>query len=83
LKGNSLEKLKSSLNKNPDILKFTNSDKDYDLKMQTKYAPLVSVDVERSLSIYKLILTDHRHNLAEENIEHFNIINYNKFLCDI
>jgi len=83
LKGNLLEKLKSSLNKNPDFLKFTNSDNDYGFKMQIKYAPLVSVDVERSFSIYKSILTDRRHNLTEENIEHFNIVNYNKFLYDI
>jgi hypothetical protein len=83
LKGKPLEKLKKSLNKNPDILKFTNPDNDHDFKMQIKFALLVSVDVERSFSIYKSILTDRRHNLTEENIEHFNVINYNKFLYDI
>ncbi len=83
LKGKPLEKLKKSLNKNPDILKFTNPDNDHDFKMQIKFAPLVRMDVKWSFSIYKSILTDRRHNLTEENIEHFNFINYNKFLYDI
>jgi hypothetical protein len=83
LKEKPLEKLENSLRKNPDFLKFTNPNNDHDFKMQIKYAPLVSVDVERSFSTYKSILTDRRHNLTEENIEHFNIINYNKFLFDI
>ncbi len=83
LKGKPLEKLKNSLNKNTDFLQFTNPDNDHDFKMQIKYSPLVSVDVERSFSIYKSILTDRRHNLTEENIQHFNVINYYKFLYDI
>ena len=83
LKEKPLEKLENCLHKNPDFLKFTNPDNDHDFKMQIKYAPLVSVDVERSFSTYKSILTDRRHNLTEENIEHFNIINYKKFLYDI
>ncbi len=68
LKGKPLGKLKNSLNKNPDLLKFTNPDNDHEFKMQIKYASLVSVDVERSFSIYKAILTDRRHNLTKENI---------------
>jgi hypothetical protein len=83
LKGKPLEKLEKSLNKNPDFLKFTNPDNDHDFKIQIKFAPLLSVDVERSFSNYKSILTDRRHNLTEDIIEHFNVINYNEFLYDI
>ena len=32
------------------------------------YAPLVSVDVERSFSVYKQVLTDSRHRLIAMNI---------------
>lgn len=35
-----------------------------------KYAPLVSVDVERSFSQYKLLLTDRRHLLTPENAKY-------------
>ncbi len=52
----------------------------YDHKLKTKYAPLTSVDVERSFSVYKRILTDRRQNLTETNIEMYNVINYNQFL---
>ncbi len=41
---------------------------------------LTSVDVERSFSVYKRILTDRRQNLTETNIEMYNIINHNQFL---
>lgn len=34
-----------------------------------KYCPITSVDVERSFSAYKLILTDNRRSLTPENIE--------------
>ncbi|KAH6943738.1 hypothetical protein HPB50_026089 [Hyalomma asiaticum] len=34
-----------------------------------KYAPLTSVDVERSFSAYKQILTERRHNFKPENLE--------------
>ena len=33
-----------------------------------KYCPLQSVDVERSFSVYKTILTDRRTNFTEENL---------------
>ena len=35
-----------------------------------RYAPITSVDVERSFSAYKHILTNHRHNLTEVNMEY-------------
>ena len=34
-----------------------------------KYCPITSVDVERSFSAYKLILTDNRRSLSPENTE--------------
>jgi len=40
-----------------------------------KYSPITSVDVERSFSAYKHIVTNRRHNLTEINIEHI-IVTY-------
>lgn len=34
-----------------------------------KFCPVTSVDVERSFSAYKLILSDKRHKFAVENLE--------------
>lgn len=42
-----------------------------------KYAPITSVDVERSFSRYKQILSDRRRNFLVENIEKYIIVNYN------
>ena len=41
------------------------------------YAPMISVDVERSFSDYKLILTDRRHAFTEENLEKHIIVMFN------
>jgi hypothetical protein len=60
-----LEKLEKSLEKNIDLLDFTSNL--YEFTSLVKYAPLVSVEVETSFSIYKTILTDKRTNLKEEN----------------
>jgi hypothetical protein len=73
LSGNSLEKLRKSLTKNPDLKKLTENT-DYDFKLKTRYAPLVSVEVKRSFSKYKDILSDKRHNMTLKTIEHMNII---------
>lgn len=40
-----------------------------------KYAPITSVDVERSFSIYKYMLSDRRHNFSVENFEKYVIVN--------
>jgi hypothetical protein len=81
LSGKSLEKLNISLKKNRDLKRFTEST-DFDFKWTTRYAPLVSVDVERSFSQYKDILSDKRCNMTTETIEHLNIICYNRFLSE-
>ena len=38
------------------------------------------MDVERSFSMYRDILTDKRTNLSDDNIEKYNIVYYNSFL---
>ena len=45
-----------------------------------KYCPTASVDVERSFSLYKNILTDKRHSLTKESLKKFMICHcyYNK-----
>ncbi len=72
LSGNSLEKLRKSLAKNPDLKKLTENT-DYDFKFKTRYAPLVSVELERSFSKYKDILSE-KHNMTLKTIEHMNIM---------
>lgn len=42
-----------------------------------KFAPITSVDVERSFSTYKSILSDRRHNLTEDNLEKYLFVNLN------
>lgn len=75
------DKLLASLNKNPDIDVFRDVDKmDLAFRKDTLYAPLTSVDVERSFSLYKTILTDRRHRLSCEKIEQLNGIAFNSFL---
>lgn len=82
LDGFAKEKLQSSLKKNPDIINFTGNI-DPEFRFKTMYAPLVSVDVERSFSTYKHILTDRRCNLTFANIEMLNVISFNRFLFDV
>lgn len=75
------EKLNSCLSKNTGfnlfISKFEDSN-DYSFKQRVQYAPLVTVDVERSFSQYKYILNDRRTNLSPENIERLNVLMFNR-----
>jgi len=77
LKDEALIKLNKSLAKNPDIHTFVENN-DFTFRKKTIYAPLTSVDVERSFSIYKNILSDRRQSLTTENIEKYNVIEFNK-----
>jgi hypothetical protein len=43
---------------------------------QLKFCPTASVDVERSFSMYKNILSDRRHSLTEENLSKIMICHY-------
>jgi hypothetical protein len=40
-----------------------------------KYAPITSVDVERSFSTYKITLTEKRTNMTPKNMEVYIVIN--------
>ncbi|KAF0770686.1 Uncharacterized protein FWK35_00033978, partial [Aphis craccivora] len=42
-----------------------------------KYEPITSVDVERSFSLYKNILSNRRYNFKEHDLEMYIIINFN------
>lgn len=80
LSGFAKEKLDISLSKNSDLYKFTSKNNSMDHQIKTLYAPLISVEVERSFSIYKTILTDRRISLLEPNIEKLLVIKFNSFL---
>ncbi|KAF2884325.1 hypothetical protein ILUMI_21844 [Ignelater luminosus] len=41
------------------------------------YAPLTSVEVERSFSVFKSILDDRRHSFVDKNLEMYVIVNFN------
>jgi len=79
LHGSAKEKLLDSLSKNPDVKEFATI-KEPELRLRTRYAPLVSVDVERSFSVYKHILGDRRQSFTFSSIEMHNVIAVNSFL---
>jgi len=81
LSGSALQKLNSLLSKNPDFDKFTSRENSFEHKLKTSYAPIVTVDVERSFSRYKRIL-EIRPNLLMENTEKLNIIEFNNYLSN-
>ena len=62
-----------------DLTKFISNENEYEHHFNTKYSPLTSVDVERSFSQYKRVLTDNRH-MSFETIEQLNVIQFNQFL---
>lgn len=80
LSGIYLDKLNNSLLKNPDLVRFTSEDNSMDHRIKSVFAPLVSVEVERSFSTYKIILTERRFNLSESNIEKLLVVQFNSFL---
>ena len=79
IEGFAKDKLEASLAKNPDVVLFATTT-DLEFRVKTKFAPLVSVDVERSFSQYKEILSSRRQNLIFKNIEMLNVVKYNAFL---
>ena len=60
------KKLEKVLSKNPDLNYFYSMSMDLQEMINFEFAPLVSVDVERSFSLYNTILTDLRHSLTEK-----------------
>lgn len=75
LSGVFLDKIKSSLSKNPDLYFFESMPVDQQIKCN--FAPMTSVDAERSFSTYRYILSDKRHNLSDSNLAMLNVIQYN------
>lgn len=68
LSGSTFEKLKKCVDKNPDLKSILlNDGVDFNVKM--RYAPLVSVDVERSFSMFKAFFRANRQSFLEDNIE--------------
>ena len=71
----SLEKLEFSLSNNPDFKSIeTENRREFD------FAPLTTIDVERSFSAFGNIVTDKRLSLSEENIEKYVFMHYNQFM---
>ena len=76
-----LNKLNRCLENNPGLSSFIEKFKngnEYEFKQNVKFAPLVTVDVERSFSQYKYILSDRRTRLTDENIERLNIVMFDQ-----
>jgi len=71
-----IEKLKSSLAKNPDIDYF----KSNDILNEYKYAQLTNSSCERSFSRLNNMLTDLRLKMTPSNIQKYLFVNYNQFL---
>ena len=71
----SLCKLNKCIARNPDLKCFqTNYPKCY------TFAPLTTVDVERSFSILNNILADNRKCFSNDNLEKYVFVKYNNFL---
>lgn len=66
-------KLKASLDKNPSIDEIFSFDS-HETATNYSFAPLVSVDVERSFSQLKNILTDRRQSFTQENFKMYSIV---------
>lgn len=77
LNGFAKEKLTNCLSKNKDLSSFCENQ---DMAHLKTYAPITSVAVERSFSLYKNILTDRRHRFTDDNIKFHIICQYNSFL---
>lgn len=73
-----LQRVENSIRKNPDLYFYGNLP--VDEKILMKFSPLVSVDVERSFSIYRAILTDRRRGTKETKLAMMNVIQVNNFI---
>lgn len=73
------KKLNSSLSKNPGYNELVNL-KDFELRISLKYAPGVSVEVERSFSQTKNILDQDRCRFKPETLKMYYVVSLNNFL---
>lgn len=80
LTGEYLEKLDESLRKNKDYKGFNSLSQSQTVLNNQRYAPLTSVDVERSFSKSKSILKPNRESFTFEHLSKYTIVNYNSFL---
>ena len=80
LTDHALKKLTSSIGKNKDLYPFTSKEQPKSFLFNIKYAPLTSVEVERSFSALKNLLTDKRTSLSDENLEQLLVIQCNNCL---
>ncbi|XP_060862145.1 uncharacterized protein LOC132939135 [Metopolophium dirhodum] len=55
---------------------LSSSNLNLDNYLSMKYAPITSVDVERSFSIYKNILTPNRSRFTEDSLSKYMVVNY-------
>jgi hypothetical protein len=74
-----LDKFNSLMAKTRDLKEITTS-RDYNYRKLIHFLPLVTVDVERSFSLYKTILPDKQNRMKESTIEERNVIQFNQFL---
>jgi hypothetical protein len=79
LDGYTRDKFNSLMAKTRD-LRLIMASNDYNFRKMIHYLPLVTVDVERSFSLYRRILSDLQTCMLESTIEERNIIQFNKFL---
>lgn len=76
-----METISSILEGNETALKNIPGELTPDDICHFKYAPITSVDVERSFSTYKNILSDNRRSLVFENIKQYIIVQCNAEHC--
>ncbi|XP_016655804.1 uncharacterized protein LOC107882241 isoform X1 [Acyrthosiphon pisum] len=55
---------------------LSSSNLNLDNYLSMKYAPITSVDVERSFSMYKNILTSNRNRFTEDNLSKYMVVNF-------
>ena len=81
LVGDYLIKLQKSLEKNFNLRNFIKTIKN-NIKSDSTFlfSPLTTIDVERSFSKFKFLLTDERNRLSEHNLEKFSFVYVNNFL---
>lgn len=75
LSGFCLTKLNNCISKNPDLDSFLN-----DLSPEEFHAPLTTVDVERSFSVYNSLLAERRIIFSYENLIKFYFVKFNQFI---
>ncbi|RWS19175.1 uncharacterized protein B4U80_14986 [Leptotrombidium deliense] len=74
---NPLDGLQIRMKNNDGLAKLLEARKNVEFAKNLFYAPLTSVEVERSFSQFKSFFRDNRHRFKEDNLEHFVMLNFN------